>query len=150
MSRLSAGSLAGLIAAMLALGGCASSGEAGASGRSLIGFASGDSGAGNRASATIISAMGSGLLGGSIGSGLNESDKRRALEAEYQALEYAPGGQPVTWESGNLRGEVIAYQPYRVGSQDCRQYVHTVQSGGVPQSVRGTACRNTDGSWMPV
>ena len=35
-------------------------------------------------------------------------------------------------------------QPYRVGSQDCRQYTHTVTIDGARQTARGTACRNPD------
>lgn len=95
---------------------------------------------------------GNGLLASGVGSSLGERDRRRALEAEYRALEYMQGGQTVAWTGtrGNLRGEVVAYQPYRVGSQDCRQYVHTVHAGGEPMVVRGTACRNPDGSWSPV
>ena len=41
---------------------------------------------------TIISAMDGGLIGGSIGSSLRESDRRTALQAEYRALEYTPAG----------------------------------------------------------
>ncbi|MGY6707621.1 MAG: RT0821/Lpp0805 family surface protein, partial [Rhizobiaceae bacterium] len=69
--------------------------------------------------------------------------------AEYQALEYAPVGQPVTWRGSNGRvsGQVSAAAPYRVGSQNCRQYVHTVRSGDSERTARGTACREADGRW---
>ena len=83
---------------------------------------------------------------------LNYILSRPALEAEYRALEYTPSGRPVTWKGsqGNLYGEVTAAQPYRVGSQDCRQYTHTFSLNGPRQTVRGTACRNPDGSWTPL
>lgn len=97
---------------------------------------------------TKISALGGGLIGGTIGQDLDRADRQRALEAEYRALEYTQGGQAVPWTgSGTERGEVVAAQPYRVGSQDCRQYVHTLFTGSSSQTARGTACRNTDGSW---
>lgn len=101
---------------------------------------------------TIISAMGGGLVSGSIGAGLKESEKRKALEAEYKALEYTASGQKVTWKSDRSAhyGEVVAAQPYRVGSQDCRQYTHTVFTGAAGATARGTACRNADGSWTPL
>ncbi|MGI6851571.1 hypothetical protein [Mesorhizobium sp. 1B3] len=100
---------------------------------------------------TIISAMGGGLIGGSIGNGLDNTERRSALEAEYRALEHTPSGQVVTWRGDDGRyGEVVAAQPYRVGSQDCRQYKHTVIANGEPKTVRGTACRNPDGSWTPL
>lgn len=103
---------------------------------------------GARPSATKISALGGGLIGGAIGQDLSRADRMKALEAEYQALEYTQGGRAVSWSgSDDDRGEVVAAQPYRVGSQDCRQYVHTLYSGNASQTARGTACRNADGSW---
>lgn len=107
--------------------------------------------AGRQIEARIIGAMAGGLIGGRIGSGLDAQDRRKALEAEYRALEYTGSGQPVTWKGGaNRTGEVVAAQPYSVGSQNCRQYTHTIFTGLEPQSVRGTACRNPDGSWTPL
>jgi surface antigen len=102
--------------------------------------------------AANIAAMNGGLVGGQIGAGMDERDRRTALEAEYRALEYTQSGQPITWKSSrsNLYGTVVAAQPYRVGSQDCRQYSHTVFSGGQSRNARGTACRNADGSWTPL
>lgn len=102
--------------------------------------------------AALLEAMAGGLVGGTIGKELDNRDKRNALEAEYRALEYTPSGQPVTWRNqrAGRYGEVVAAQPYRVGSQDCRQYNHTIFVGGSPRSARGTACRNTDGSWTPL
>lgn len=101
---------------------------------------------------SIISAMGGGLVGGSIGNGLSDAEKRSALEAEYKALEYTTSGQKVTWKGDQAShyGEVVPAQPYRVGSQDCRQYTQTVFTGGAGLTARGTACRNADGSWTPL
>ena len=94
----------------------------------------------------IINAMDGGL----IGVILNDGDQRKALEAEYRGLEYGQGGQAVFWKGESLSGEVVAAQPYRVGSQDCRQYSQTVFTIGKPLTARGTACRNADGSWTPL
>jgi surface antigen len=72
------------------------------------------------------------------------------VDAEYKALESAPAGQSVTWrdERTGRSGTVTASQPYRVGSQDCRPYSHTISaSAGGTRTSRGTACRNPDGSW---
>ncbi|RFC68747.1 MULTISPECIES: hypothetical protein [Mesorhizobium] len=100
-------------------------------------------------SESVITALGGGLIGGKIGSDLSSRDRRKALEAEYKALEYGQSTQVITWKSDRdeNRGEVVAAQPYRVGSQDCRQYVHTLYTGQASQTARGTACRNSDGSW---
>lgn len=103
--------------------------------------------------ARIIAAMNGGLVAGPVGADLTESEKRRALEAEYRALEYTPAGESVAWgaEGGSSGyGEVMARQPYSVGSQNCRQYTLTVTAKGRTQQARGTACRNEDGSWTPL
>ena len=92
---------------------------------------------------------GGGLVGGAFGAKLDKSDKQVALDAEYKALEYGKGSEAIDWASasGATGGKVIAGQPYRVGSQDCRQYSHMITTAGVDQSSRGTACRNPDGTW---
>ena len=103
--------------------------------------------------AAIVEAMAGGLIAGPVGAGLDPRDRRRALEAEYRALEHTPAGQTVAWGKPGDRGghgEVVAGSPYRVGSQDCRQYSHTVSVGGRAQTARGAACRNPDGSWTPL
>lgn len=105
---------------------------------------------GAKAPATgVLAALGNGLIGNAS---LDASDRKKALQAEYQALEYSPAGKTVEWKnsSGTRSGEVVAAQPYQVGSQNCRQYTHTVRIDGTPQSARGTACRNEDGSWTPL
>ncbi len=134
-----------LFAALSVLAGCSST----ALGRSESGGLVAPSGEAGRAA--ILRNMAGGLIGGSIGSELTERERRTALEAEYRALEYTQSGQAVAWsgEAGRS-GEVIAAQPYRVGSQDCRQYTHKVTIGGQTGQARGTACRNADGSWTPL
>lgn len=134
-----------LVAGSLMLAGCGTTGA----GR---GGGAGQGQPGGQLSSTVISAMGGGLVSGSIGAGLSGVERRNGLEAEYKALEYTASGQPVVWKGAhaNRYGEVVAAQPYRVGSQDCRQYTHTVYTGGAGVTARGTACRNPDGSWTPL
>ena len=101
------------------------------------------------ASAAFISALQGGIVG-RTGVELSDSDKQRALEAEYRALEGAAVGQPVVWSGRNVSGKVIAAAPYQVGSQNCRQYTHTLTVDGKETVARGSACRNDDGSWSPL
>ena len=139
-----------LVAVILAGSGCTTSGLGGGSGI-VPSLGGGDNSASSGKVATrIINAMDGGLIGGSIGGGLSDGDRRKALEAEYRALEYGQGGQAVGWKGEGRSGEVVAAQPYRVGSQDCRQYSQTVFTTGTPLTARGTACRNADGSWTPL
>jgi surface antigen len=101
------------------------------------------------ASAAFITALQGGIVG-RTGIALSDSDKQRAIEAEYRALEGAAVGQPVVWSGRNVSGKVIAAAPYQVGSQNCRQYTHTVTVDGKDTVARGSACRNDDGSWSPL
>ncbi len=91
-----------------------------------------------------------GILGAGIAGRLDEKALKSALDAEFQALEFSNPGAPVPWTSGASRGEVNAAQPYQVGSQNCRAYTHTVFASASPQTARGTACRNPDGTWTPL
>lgn len=138
------------VAASTLLAACGTTSQTG-SGSGLLGGGSSQGSGGGRVAGTIIGAMNGGLVGGTVGAGLSEREKRNALEAEYKALEYTASGQKVAWQgdSGHS-GEVVAAQPYRVGSQDCRQYTQTVVIGSASSTARGTACRNADGSWTPL
>ena len=139
---------AALLAGLFALSGCATSTGFG-TGRT--GGSDGGNSNGGRPKTTeeMISAMGGGLIGGTLGNGLDARERRKALEAEYRALEYTQSGNNVAWsgDRAGRSGTVVPAQPYRVGSQDCRQYQHTVTIDGTSRSARGTACRNPDGSW---
>ena len=101
------------------------------------------------ASATYIAALQGGIIGRS-GVDISDSDLQRALEAEYRALESAAVGQPVVWSGRNVSGRVVASAPYQVGSQNCRQYTHSVTIDGKETVARGSACRNDNGSWSPL
>ena len=104
------------------------------------------------AAQAIVAAMAGGLVAGDLGTGLSATERTRAVEAEYKALEYTGVGSMTGWgdKSTGRYGEVSPGQAYRVGSQDCRQYTHTVYLAGGSRSARGTACRNADGSWTPL
>lgn len=102
--------------------------------------------------ATLVSALHGGIIDPQVREQMDPGMRNKALQAEYEALEYTPAGQSVAWgrSGGRFSGEVVPSQPYRVGSQDCRQYTHTVVAEGAPVTSRGAACRNADGSWTPL
>ncbi|CAD7046422.1 membrane protein [Pseudorhizobium halotolerans] len=100
-------------------------------------------------STPYIAALQGGIVSRS-GVEISNSDRARALEAEYRALEAAAVGQPVTWSGRDVSGQVVAAAPYQVGSQNCRQYKHTLTASGRQAIARGAACRNKDGSWTPL
>jgi surface antigen len=150
-----------LIAAALA--GCAGNPETrtgakentgtlvGAVGGALVGSQIGG-GPGERVAAAMGGALIGGLIGNRIGAAMDDEDKKRAYAAQMQALESGPSGAPVAWrnpDSGRY-GSVVPGAAYQANGMNCRQYTHTIYIDGKPQTARGSACRNPDGTWNPV
>ncbi len=107
---------------------------------------------GSRVGAALAGAAIGGLVGNRIGAALDDEDKERAYEAQMQALEGGPSGAPVAWrnpDSGHY-GSIVPGPAYDQRGTKCRQYTHTIYIDGKPQSARGAACRNPDGSWTPI
>jgi surface antigen len=113
-------------------------------------------GRGGRAAATIVGAVVGGIVGSEIGRSMDERDRRLAQQAEYDAFERGQQGVVVSWrnpDSGRY-GEITPGASYRRayegGYWDCRDYTHKIYIDGRPQYMRGTACRNPDGTWRNV
>ncbi|WP_279477842.1 hypothetical protein [Aureimonas sp. SK2] len=81
---------------------------------------------------------------------LSTSAEQRALQAQYQALQFGTVGQPVGWEADGFKGEITPTQLYRVGSQDCRGYTHVISRGASKVRQVGSACRSGSDLWTPV
>lgn len=125
----------------------------GALGGALIGSQFGG-GPGERIAAGLAGAAIGGLLGSSIGASMDDEDKELAYAAQMNALERTPTGTAVAWrnpDSGRY-GSVVPGPEYRAAAAPgpCRQYTHTIYVDGRPQTARGAACRNPDGTWTPV
>lgn len=102
--------------------------------------------------AAAVGAVVGGIVGSEIGRSMDEQDRLLAQRAEFSALERGRSGERTPWrnpDSGHY-GEVIPSPPYRRGEADCRDFTHKVYIDGRPQAMRGTACRNPDGTWSNV
>jgi surface antigen len=104
-----------------------------------------------RALATVGGAVVGGLIGNAIGKDLDEEDRRRAMEAEYRALEYEDD-RPVRWrnERSGHYGYVKPRRTYRSAGLRCREYEHTIYIDGRPETMVGKACKQRDGTWKAV
>jgi len=109
-------------------------------------FGSGD----GKVAATIAGGLVGAFIGNAIGVSLDAQQQQRAAAAQVQALETGRPGTPVGWSQGNARGEVVPGPAYRVNNYECRDYTHQIWIDGQPQTARGTACRQPDGTWRPV
>jgi surface antigen len=45
---------------------------------------------------------------------------------------------------------VVPGPAYVQNGRNCRAYTETIYIDGRPQTARGTACRNPDGTWRPL
>jgi surface antigen len=150
-------SIAAACALSLCLAACESGGPkedaglvVGAVAGGIIGSSVGR-GTGRIVGAAVGATLG-GIVGSEIGRALDEHDRRLAMEAELAALERGRSGVVMPWrnpDSGHY-GEVIPREAFMRGPETCRDYEHRVFIDGRPQVMRGTACRNPDGTWRTV
>lgn len=100
----------------------------------------------------LVGAVAGGVVGSAIGRSMDQQDRILAQRAERDAFERGESGRPVAWRNpdNGRYGEVIPERSYRRGPSDCRDYIHRVYIDGRPQEMRGTACRNPDGTWTNV
>ncbi len=146
--------LVAAVAASFALAACETKQDTG----TLVGAVAGGvlgnqfgKGAG-RVAATMAGAVVGGIVGNEIGRSLDARDRELARQAEIDAWERGPPGRPVRWRNPNngRYGEIVADDYYERGGARCRNFVHKVWIDGRPQAMRGTACRNPDGTWTQV
>jgi surface antigen len=148
-----------IIVASLGLGlaGCSSDPGPKEVGGTLVGAGAGALignaiGGGNSAAGAVAGAAIGGMIGNRIGAAMDDEDKRRAYAAQMQALDSGPSGAPVAWrnpDSGRY-GSVVPGPAYQANGMNCRQFTHTIYIDSKPQTARGTACKNPDGTWSPV
>ena len=107
---------------------------------------------GGKVASTLAGAVVGGIVGNEIGRSLDQRDRELARQAEYDAWETGPPRQPVRWRnaSNGRYGEVIPEEYYERGGSRCRNFLHRVYIEGREQTMRGTACRNPDGTWTQV
>ena len=161
--RLSAARVIAVLGLAASLAACAGNPETGtgpkentgtlvgALGGAAIGSQFGGGTSGHIAGALIGAGVGA-LIGNRIGAALDDEDKKRAYAAEMEALERGQSGAPVAWrnpDSGRY-GSVVPGPAYMNNGRNCRAYTETIYIDGRPQTARGTACRNPDGSWTPI
>src|SRR5215471_13091779 len=108
------------------------------------------SGLGIRAGAPAYAAEGPVLSGELVSNGVDERDRRLAVEAAQRALDTGPNGTSVTWNNpaNGHGGSITPMHTYQaLGGGQCREYETATTIGGRVDQGHGTACRGSDGSW---
>lgn len=98
--------------------------------------------------ATAGGAIAGAYLGGQIGKTMDKVDR---MEMQ-RALETAPTGKPVNWSNPDT-GYRYTVQPTRTYYRErlpCREYITKAMIDGETQTLRGSACRQPDGTWHVV
>ncbi len=141
---------------VIALGACQQGQVNKSTGGTLIGAGLGGllgaqfgSGAGQLA-AVAIGALGGAFIGSEIGKSLDNADKAALERTSQGALEANRIGQTSTWQNPDSghSGSVTPTRTYQTASgENCREYQQTVTIAGKTETVFGTACRQSDGTW---
>ncbi len=98
-------------------------------------------------SGQVAAAAGGALLGAFLGSKIGASmDKTDQLEAQ-QAMN---SSQPTTWT--NQKGTTYTVTPAPTytakNNQTCRPYTTTATIDGKAETINGTACKQSNGTWQ--
>lgn len=96
----------------------------------------------------IVATAAGAVVGAYLGNKIGESmDKTDQLEAQ-QALN---SSQSKTWTSKNGNTYTVTPQKtYVKNNQVCRQYTTTATIEGKAETVTGTACKQSNGTWKAV
>ena len=93
-----------------------------------------------------------GFLGNKIGKSLDCQDQQYHYDTTQNALESQKTGETAKWanpDSGHS-GEVTPTRTYTSEGQPCRDFTQTIYLDGEIEEIKGTACRQDDGTWKPV
>lgn len=111
------------------------------------------SGTGNKV-AIGAGVVAGGLIGNRIGRSLDCQDLAYHEQTTHDSLEYQRTGTASTWRNPDTghSGTVIPTKTYMVnnGETPCREFTQIVRSEEGVEEVKGTACRQDDGSWRIV
>ncbi len=114
----------------------------------LIGYSAPSPKAPSPGAAPLLAAW----AGSAVGGRLDETDRRLAAQAEFEALESTAPGTSREWRNPATghRGSVSPGPAYSVNQYTCRDYVDQITVDSKAETVRSTACRQPDGSWRPI
>ena len=99
-----------------------------------------------RIAAAVAGALLGAYVGSSVGESMDELDRRRASDA----LETSPTGSSVAWTNpdSGTRYRVTPTRTYYESAQSpCREFTTEAWIESKRETVKGTACRQEDGSW---
>lgn len=102
-----------------------------------------------KVAAAVAGAVAGAFIGGRVGRSMDELDRIKA----NRALEATPTGRTSTWQNPDT-GHRYAVTPTETyvndGGAPCRDYTTEAWIDGNREIIKGTACRQPDGTWRAV
>jgi len=94
-----------------------------------------------------------GLIGNRIGKSLDCQDLAYHEQTTNKALEYERTGTASTWRNPDTghSGTIIPTKTYMAnGDTPCREFTQIIRTADEIEEVKGTACRQEDGTWKII
>ena len=94
-----------------------------------------------------------GFLGNKVGAALDCKDQQYHYDTTQSALESQKTGQASTWSNPDTghSGTITPTKTYTSSDgMPCRDFNQTIYVDGKYEEVKGSACRQPDGTWKPV
>ncbi len=145
-----------IVSLLFFLGGCApgtmpSKQTGGAALGGVIGGALGTQVGGGKGqtAAIVVGTLIGALLGSSIGATMDQVDQMKVS----QSLETKPSGYATNWTNPNTKigYQVVPTQTFQDNNgQWCRNFETVAIVEGKPETVQGTACRQSNGYWQLI
>lgn len=118
-------------------------------GGAAVGAIAGAAIAKNDVAGALLGAAIGGVIGNRVGANMDEVSRARYFDAQARAFDSGSTQEWYNEERGD-RGRISAGREYYQGGRTCRPYDSEVYISGRGETMRGTACRNPDGTWSPV
>ena len=92
-------------------------------------------------------------MGNKVGAALDCKDQQYHYDTTQSALESQKTGQASTWSNPDTghSGTITPTKTYTsADGMPCRDFNQTIYVDGKYEEVKGSACRQPDGTWKPV
>jgi surface antigen len=86
-------------------------------------------------------------------SAFDDPDQAAMIQHFNRAMESAPTGQAVTWtnpSSGTMIQLSVTRTFQRADDTYCREFTQSIMNKDQPSTTKGTACRQSDGTWQII
>ena len=105
-----------------------------------------------RGAGTAVGAILGGVVGASIGKNLDCENRSYAVNASYSGFEAGVPNRRYDWRGprGDAYGYIQVQDYYQDRGARCAHYTQEIWVGGRPETARGYACRQPDGTWRMV